>query len=1565
MMNSRIPKDITSMPVNQPDRAHQRLRRTAVWIFALTLFIAAAAGGTSRDPLFADVIQQWNQIKAQSPDMGKIGGLIVEGDRIIERLQELDALSRNPKSHPGTSYDQRIALLQDRFKALLAQIEMTRIAGLPTEELQAMKSRYEDERRRLQEETRMLEDSIIVRGEYFLNTYKQNLAYSYYFNKQEMIVDFLYRLAEIYYRRAEETFFETNDIATFKPALEKYQRIIDEFPASEYVDDALYNIAYVKNSSRSQDDQQEAVKLYKTLIEKYADSPFRPEALWRVGEYYFYQDPPQIPDAIQYYSALLDFPDTHWYARGLYKIGWCHFRNSEYPEAIEYFTRTVETSLDSAAAAQDVLFTSMMDEALEYISVCFAQDPGEWEGAGVPAAVAFVLADSVRRATYGKKIIEYLGDIYKFQIGKYAQAAEAYAAYLELYPLVKEAPWVQAKVINLYAVNLRDFPRAYEEKNRIFEQYRRGSSWDAAHPDSALRWDADAVIEKYYFQNINETIGRALQKNDPALFEMAVAMSRKYLEEYPQGPNAYTVNYNMAVLLVQNIADDQQAYTEFIKVSRDYPDDSHRKECAVNAVIIAQRMIASSGGLPLDSLKGAPLSDEEEKYLAAIDNYLEYFPQGEEAELFLLNAGSIYYNHGRFADSRVYYERLLNEFPEGQRCGDAYKYIMNGYFAEGDYAEAERIAKAIQAAGFDSTLVAAAKTRQAESVFLSAQSLKEQDDFLKAADEYKRAALESPDYAQADKALFESGLAYQQAKAWQQANEVYGIIVSRYPKSELADKALYNIAYNSQSELEDKHTAAATFERLAMEYPQSPLAQDALRNASINYVETQEWAGAIRVNTAYTQMFPAASDANLFLFENAGLYLKLGDEASAERIYAEYSRRFPNDPRTVRAHWERGAYLQEHNRSDEAYAEFSAGIQTHRNLIAGGHAGEETYASRCLLEVIRSDFAAYEAILFAPASAVEQNKKLKLAKRDQLLNLLEELNRMAKDEMLEGLYSVGKVEEVLAIAFERQELAAKDSPEENILRREVANQDAIEITQRAIAAYRKAADDINVAKSVLIAKEAELSARLSHLGEWVTAAQKSDPQPPDLPDSTAALAELDRGLKEIQSGITKAEEWSDRARAKIPELALRNAEIKFATVKAFLALPDVGKNEDLKMLYRSAVLTDFAAPRGAEVIRLYRNAIAEASSGPNADEWRARALNGVRELFSALENEYKNLNERALSAYVQEFAAYQDLLEQGEGARTRKGQEAADIAERLVLYSDQSFEYGKGALAAQSALLEAAQQGEEIPQELRGQLTAAAIEEIFRICERYSSLAAVASAAESRAKERQNESVVWEDAVMTFEDCAYNFSGHQETLLVSTLDFNKAYGDDRALALRIAWALAELDRETYLPILAQYGEERWVRSDETFQVSPCYYEGWDNLDFKAEDWIQPAFTNHPGHEADELNGSRAIWADLATDSVRCDSLYLRKIFEIQQQPVAGDLWISVTGGYAVQVNGEFIGAETPGEEASDPQHYDVASYLKNGKNLISVLAVEPDSVHQGVLLALRYKVLPLQSYGGP
>ncbi len=1521
---------------------------------------APAAGGEAVPP---DLLMRWQKLRAENPDTGRVADLFNEGERIIQRLQELDDLRSDTKRPAGKVYYQRIVRLQDRFKDLLFRIEMARLNTLPPENLRAMREEYEKERDQLQAEITALEDSIIARGEVFLNTYKQKLALKHYMSKQEMIVDFIYRLAEIYYRRGEDQFFTSGDISVFKPALQKYQRIIDEFPASEYVDDALYNIAYIKNNSDSEQDRLEAMTLYKTLINKYQNSPFVPEAYWRLAEYHFYQKPPDTKEAIVYYSHLQDYPETSWYARGLYKIGWCHFLDGNYPEAINYFTQTVEVSLDSSHVKGDPLYASMLDEALEYISVCFAQDSSEWRDGGVEAAVSFVQEDSVRFATYGKRILEYLGDIYKFQVGKYWKAIEAYKAFLDLYPLDEKAPWVEEKIITTYAVNLREYAPAYEEKNLLFARYRAGTEWDQAHPDPELRARADEIIEKYYFQNINEAIGRAIKTGDPELFSTAVEMSRNYLETFPDGPNVYTVNFNLAVILDQYVKDPRDAYAEYIRVSRDYPDDKHRKESAVNAVVIAQKLIAQRGEVPRDSLLGTEITEAEQMYLDAVDNYLALFPDGEEAELFLLNAGSIYYNHGMYEPSRQYYRTLLSTFPFGERRGAAYKYIMNGYFAEGRYEEAEQVAKEIQSAGLDSTLVADAKLRQAEATFLHAQGLKYGGDIYAAANEYRRSALENPDYEHADKALFEAGLAYQEAKAWNEANEVYLLLVERYPDSDLADKALYNVGYNAQSELHDPALAASVFERLAREYPQSKLTQDALRNASINYVDAGDWESAIRVNTAYVAMFPNAPDANVFLFDNAGLYFKLGNEAAANEVYAQYASLFPDDPRTVRARWERGQYLKEQGRYDEALQEFQAGIEAHRVLVAKGKTGEETYASRCLYEVIQHEFDLYRAVKFAPAAEVESKKKEKLALRDQLLKHLEELNKLARDEMFEGLYMVGRVEEELALAFAEQELPGKKRPEEKILAREVANQDAIEINRRAMDEYAKAADDIDIAARVLKAKAAELEEHKNILTAWLNEAQKAESKPAGIEDSSAVLTEIDRGLQDVQDAYQQAQEWRRRAREKVPELALRNAEIKFATVRSFIDLPDAGNTVELRLLYRSGVLTEFAAPRSTVVIQLYKEAIRRAETSDEAEAWKARALEGVGAVFQALADEYQALNERALNEYERNYSVYEDLLKQGEGATTSGGLEAADIAERLVIYSDHSYEFAVAALEVQNALLDSSRGG-EIPDDFLSRSVAAAIEEVFRINGRYAELAAQADESKSWAQEREGESVLWEDAVMTFEDCSYNFHQHQADYLMTALEFNRRQVDDRNLALRIGWALVDLDREAYLSLLADYGEEKILRSDGTFLVNTTYVPGWETAEFAPEGWSAPRLSEGPSL-AGELEGALALWVDLGADSLVADSVYLRKSFEITSEPVGGEIWITADGGYALQLNGEFIGAVEPGEGWTEVADYDVSQSLIKGTNVIAVMAVDPDSTTAGVKLALKYKVLPEQPSGGP
>jgi hypothetical protein len=71
------------------------------------------------------------------------------------------------------------------------------------------------------------------------------------------------------------------------------------------------------------------------------------------------------------------------------------------------------------------------------------------------------------------------------------------------------------------------------------------------------------------------------------------------------------------------------------------------------------------------------------------------FPSGEYTPNFLASAGGIYYNHKKFAESKVYFQTLVRRFPGAEQKSLAMRSIMDSYFALGKFKDSEMIAKRI------------------------------------------------------------------------------------------------------------------------------------------------------------------------------------------------------------------------------------------------------------------------------------------------------------------------------------------------------------------------------------------------------------------------------------------------------------------------------------------------------------------------------------------------------------------------------------------------------------------------------------------------------------------------------------------------------------------------------------------------------------------------------------------------------------------------------------------------------------------------------------------------------
>ncbi|MFX0052897.1 MAG: tol-pal system YbgF family protein, partial [Candidatus Hermodarchaeota archaeon] len=166
-------------------------------------------------------------------------------------------------------------------------------------------------------------------------------------NPESNVLDkVIMRLAELYYEETEDQYLrqmqeydqrmedlEISGIDTvlkepvkdFSKSLIQYQRIIDNFPHSNLVDDALYNKGFILEEIG---DIAFALEIYESIIRDFPESRYIPDALMRIAEYYFNPPRNEIETAIEYYKRILEYKDSPKFDEALYRLGWSYYRLS-------------------------------------------------------------------------------------------------------------------------------------------------------------------------------------------------------------------------------------------------------------------------------------------------------------------------------------------------------------------------------------------------------------------------------------------------------------------------------------------------------------------------------------------------------------------------------------------------------------------------------------------------------------------------------------------------------------------------------------------------------------------------------------------------------------------------------------------------------------------------------------------------------------------------------------------------------------------------------------------------------------------------------------------------------------------------------------------------------------------------------------------------------------------------------------------------------------------------------------------------------------------------------------
>ncbi|GBE26327.1 tol-pal system protein YbgF [bacterium BMS3Bbin03] len=1465
------------------------------------------------------------------------------------------------------------------------------------EDLIKFREFYGNEINRLKREKKLLREKNI-----------QNVKQLLVENPNSHFIDkILLRLGEFYYQEAEETFLKKMDAyekayseyekglrpnppeepkVDYSKALEKYRLIVDNFPKSSLYDDALYDLAYIL---AKQGKTVEALGYYREVATKYPESKYAPDALMQIGEYYFGLSVRNYDEAIKYYKSVLKYKDTPRYDEALYKIGWANYLKGDYPSAIASFTTLVQDiektkSVDYRSAYSN---PALENESLEYIGIGF-HDYG-----GLDEAVKYL--SHLGYPDYGVPILIKLGDVYKTNEEKFLKAIAVYDTILYYYPDSPEAPKIQNKIVESFR-RLEDTNGVYRAQREMFEKYHPGSAWAKAMkkkiPNLLLRRktirDATELVKKTLRQNINTLLTDAGKDSSLNYYKQAVANSRIYLNYFPDDSLAYTIHWNMAVVLDTKLNRDKEAYREYEKIAFDYSKDKYRKDAAQNAIAVANEILKKHHGKPVKSavndtskissfqkmaesgkeiaglkpVKPDTLNADEMRLVQAYNNFIKLFPGDKDAAVALANAGILYYNKKQFEDALKYFNTLIARFPDSPELTQAQYTAMESYFGKQDFVGAEMMAKKIQSAVHAPKQVKEkARRRMSESIFLHAQSLAEKGDHLAAAGEYRRVVKEVPDASFADLALFQSAIEYDKVKEFNQAVEAYQYLIDHFASSKYYLDAMNNLALD-YGELKAYKYAASTYERLWKATPDSAKAQDALYNSSFFFVKAKDWRNAIRINQRYVGKYPKSADAEDMFYNMAGYYLKLDDLEQANQIWDEFGNKYPNSPRGVETFFKRGEYFMNKGLHDQAIAEFDRALQRNNELKTKKLKTNDFYAAEALFSKSGLMYNDYKNIRFT-LNNMNAQKERKKDLLKQLVSQYEQVAGYGTIRLYEATYDIGKVYEEFANTWNSQGI-----PEMSKTRRIVylnkIHQTSTQLYEKAHNSYRSA---------VVLLSRLEKAYR---------------PAAPDstAPDSSAEDSTRNQSIRvsEKDSTLRVMQRWVNRSAEKTSEMLYRIADLDYASIEQILSapIPD-GLDPVATLEYQNQVYLKAVKPIVDKIVLAHLRTINEADTLQLENKWVNQSRKKLLAIFEILPAKYYQLAKRTVGTYIKMRHRYYYIMTKG--SDTEK-EDALSLAGDLLNVIDLGKKYTQIMTRFYQWELDNFQ-NHNFPDRYTNQALNEYLSNTYQIANSYK-----VEADSARAMKDYFSVLNQKDPMPEYEDAIYTYSDNLSSLHDAALeiaadayDYKKSHKLQSPVIGSISGLLVELDPVTYAKEFAVSTDSIYIPADDSWLVNTSVDSNWIQMDDPDSSWrhaVRMPWDSagrvlFPGETAYSINVPMAmdtVYNDTTgTDSASAPAqpgyhlvpkeaypanLYFRKTFTIDDIPVSANLKIQADDNMEIFMNGVKVfqeKADTLGWKQAFPVNMN--DFIRQGENRVAVHVIDTDSTRKGMRAIFQIQLL--------
>lgn len=416
------------------------------------------------------------------------------------------------------------------------------------------------------------------------------------------------------------------------------------------------------------------------------------------------------------------------------------------------------------------------------------------------------------------------------------------------------------------------------------------------------------------------------RSSDKGHYEAAIKVYSSLLKNFPDLPSRKKIAFFRGEALYAQ-SRWMEASDSYMMASGIPPKDKMSEESLYNALLSVEHLTSKNTKITkytkeeAKKLDTSPkdLTEPEEKFIEIAKVYSQEYPQGPHVADVTFRTGAIYYQKNHFDKANEVFLGIVKNNPKHRTAPTAAHLVLDMYNIRKDYPGLTRQAQLFyeQASLGDAKFKSEMKQIMGEVDFKQIESIEKENKWTEAGDAYFRFYQANPKSELAEKALYNAFVSYDKGENQEKATEMARVFVSKYPKSDNAAKMILTIAKSAEKAY-DFEQAQRFYADYADKYPKEKEARKALYNAAVFSELLDKNKESLKLYDEYLKEAGVGQDERRAIrISQSKIYRKEGNWEKVKSIYRELAKEAKNQDEKIKILAELARLLEKAGKTSE------------------------------------------------------------------------------------------------------------------------------------------------------------------------------------------------------------------------------------------------------------------------------------------------------------------------------------------------------------------------------------------------------------------------------------------------------------------------------------------------------------------------------------------------------------------------------------------------------------------------------------------------------------------------